>query len=105
MAAGAKSPRRWWAVAASAVAVLVLVALLWPRDLEDTPAPPDAPVTQAPAPASTPARAPAPASQSAVTAGTPAEPAPPASEPPSPGTTPAVPPEAPPIELPPTTQR
>ncbi len=104
MAPGAKSPRRWWAVAASAVAVLVLVALLWPRGLEDPPAPAEVPVTQASAPASTPARAPAAGSQPAVTPAAPAEPPPAGSEPPSPGTTPAVPPEPPPIELPPTTQ-
>jgi len=103
MAPGAKRPRRWWAIAVSAVAVLGLVVLLWPRKLEETPAPDvAAPAPQAPAQASTPARAPG--APPAVTLATPTEPPPPASEPPPPGTTPATPPEAPPIELPPTTQ-
>jgi len=104
MAPGAKSPRRWWAIAASAVALLVLVALLWPRGLEETPAPEQAPAAQAPTQAPAPGRAPARASPATVTAAAPTEPPPPASEPP-PGTTPTAPPEPPPIELPPSTQR
>jgi hypothetical protein len=105
MAKGAQRPRRWWAAAVSAVMLLGLVALLWPRELEEAPAPgAAAPVPQAPAQASASGRAPAPAAPPAVTPSAPAEPPSPASEAPPPGTTPATPPEAPPIELPPTTQ-
>jgi hypothetical protein len=104
MAEAAKSRRGGWAGAAVAVGVLVLVALLWPRGTEDTPAPEVAQVSPAPAPAPTPERAPRPTpSPPAAPAAVTAEPPAPAPEPP-PGTTPSVPPDAPPIELPPTTQ-
>ena len=83
------------------LAVLVLVALLWPRAPETSPEPGKQPVTQAPAPADAPVRAPPPAPMSMATQV--AEPSPPPEERP-PGTTPEQPDDAPPEELPPTTQ-
>jgi hypothetical protein len=91
-----------WMGLIAALAVLVLVALLWPRASEAPPPPEDTPVTRNPTPADAPSpRAPPlPVQQAQSTVA--------AAEPPTPdvipGTTPAVPPEAPPIELPPTTQ-
>ncbi len=86
-----------------ALAVAVLVVLLWPREVE-RPAAPEAPaVAQAPAPAGASGR-------DASAAVKPPEPRPPvaepgpAAEPLPPGTTPAQPLAAPPETLPPTTQ-
>ncbi len=104
MAEAVKRRRGWWA-AVLGVTIVVLGALLWPRDTEDIPEPAQAPVSQAPAPTSPPGRAAPPAPSLAV-----APPAVPAASPEPepeqlpPGATPSVPPDAPPIELPPTTQ-
>ncbi len=92
--------RGWWAGAAGVLAVLVLVALLWPR-AEPSPEPEQQPVTRAPAPADAPVRAPPPSPMMSMA--TQAEPSPPPEERP-PGTTPEQPSAAPPEELPPTTQ-
>jgi hypothetical protein len=96
--------RGWWGGLIAAVAALVLVALLWPRGDEPSPPVEDAPVTRTLAPADAPtSRAPPPPVQPVMSTMAAAEP-PPAQESTPPGTTPAKPPEAPPIELPPTTQ-
>ncbi len=96
--------RGWWGALLAVIAALVLVALLWPRGMETAPPPEDNTVTRTPAPADAPPqRAPPPPVQAAQSTMAAAEP-PESSEPAIPGTTPAKPPDAPPIELPPTTQ-
>jgi hypothetical protein len=93
-----------WGGLLAAVAALVLVALLWPRGGEPSPTPEDTSITRTPTPADAPtARAPPPAVRTAMSTMAAAEPSP-ALESRPPGTTPEKPPEAPPIELPPTTQ-
>jgi len=107
MAEEAKRRRGWWAAAALTVVVLVLGALMWPRGTEEeVPTPGEVPVSPGPASASGPGQQQPPANSPAVAptaAGAAASPAP-APEPLPPGATPAAPLEAPPIELPPTTQ-
>lgn len=105
MAEEEKKRRGLWTKAALLAVVGVLGALMWPRgpqpvappeEVPVSPAPPLAPAPGQPPPAGTPAVAPPQAAEATSPA--------PASEPLPPGTTPAAPPEAPPIELPPTTQ-
>jgi len=101
MGNNASTERRWWWGGLAALAVLVLVALLWPK--ATGPSPEDETVTPASAPpADAPMRTPSPTVP--PTPGTVMAESTPPPESPPPGTTPATPPEAPPIELPPTTQ-
>lgn len=103
MGSNASTDRRWWWGGLAALAVLVLVSLLWPKATGPSPSHEDEAVTQASAPpADAPMRAPPPTVP--PTPGTVMAESTPPPESPPPGTTPATPPEAPPIELPPTTQ-
>jgi hypothetical protein len=95
--------RRVWGALAVAAAVLVLVALLWPRGEEPSPEPRQQPVARAPASVDAPPRAPPPPPPAMSPAMAAAEPPPPSEFVP-PGTTPSRPQDAPPEELPPTTQ-